>query len=214
MAPGGHWLGYLVAGSNDDLQIGSRRYNWAWYRPGSPEYLRDLLTDGDGNHHPLGIPHGQIRPEHRDAMRVEAGQLLAPQLQAIIGATEKPFLQPIYEYEAERLVFGRIALIGDAAFTARPHVGIGVSKAAEDALALAEALVDPNPAAGLARFEADRVEMGRAVIRWGRDLGSYCGTPKQDPESQAKAAYFQRPEVLLSVTAAIDPSGYLNERKS
>lgn len=214
MAPGGHWLGYLVAGSEDDLTVGRRRFNWAWYRPGSKDFLRELLTDEKDVYHEFGIPHGLIRSKYRNAMREEAKQRLAPQLCKIIMATETPFLQPIYEHIAERLVFGRVALIGDAAFTARPHVGIGVSKAAEDALALSEALGSPDPGTGLRKFEKDRLEMGRAIARWGQDLGSYCGSPAQDEETLKKARYYERPEVLMSVTAAIDPSAYLDERKT
>jgi 2-polyprenyl-6-methoxyphenol hydroxylase and related FAD-dependent oxidoreductases len=37
------------------------------------------------------------------------------------------------------MVFGRVALLGDAAFVARPHVGAGVTKAALDAASLADA---------------------------------------------------------------------------
>ena len=38
------------------------------------------------------------------------------------------------------MAFGRVAIVGDAAFVARPHVAAGVSKAADDAAALAEAV--------------------------------------------------------------------------
>ena len=38
------------------------------------------------------------------------------------------------------MVFGRICLMGDAAFALRPHVAVGTAKAAEDAWQLAEAL--------------------------------------------------------------------------
>src|SRR3954451_18018155 len=52
----------------------------------------------------------------------------------------------------------RIALIGDAPFVARPHVGAGVYKAAGDAFALAVALGDGSDAdAGLRRLEAERL---------------------------------------------------------
>ncbi len=49
-------------------------------------------------------------------------------------------LQPIYDVESIRIAFGQVALLGDAAFVARPHVGIGVLKAAQDARALAAAV--------------------------------------------------------------------------
>ena len=42
------------------------------------------------------------------------------------------------------MAFGRIAIIGDAAFVARPHVGAGVSKASDDVSALVHALAAEN----------------------------------------------------------------------
>jgi 2-polyprenyl-6-methoxyphenol hydroxylase-like FAD-dependent oxidoreductase len=39
-------------------------------------------------------------------------------------------------------VHRRAAILGDAAFVARPHVGMGVTKAALDAESLADALLD------------------------------------------------------------------------
>ena len=38
------------------------------------------------------------------------------------------------------MVFGRVCLIGDAAFTARPHIAVGTAKACEDAWTLTAAL--------------------------------------------------------------------------
>ena len=71
-------------------------------------------------------------------MREEAAQVLAPQFNAMVALCEQPFLQPIYDLEVPRMAFGRVAILGDAAFVARPHVGAGVAKAAEDALTLAQ----------------------------------------------------------------------------
>jgi hypothetical protein len=49
-------------------------------------------------------------------------------------------VQAIYDLESNRMGAGKIALIGDAAFVARPHCGAGVSKAADDAASLADSL--------------------------------------------------------------------------
>ncbi len=81
-------------------------------------------------------------------MRAAAERLVAPQFRAIARLMDEPVLQPIYDLETPRMAFGRVAIIGDAAFVARPHVGAGVSKACDDALALADALAghDVEPA--------------------------------------------------------------------
>ena len=73
-------------------------------------------------------------------MRAAAERLLAPQLRALVRMVDEPILQPIYDLETPRMAFGRIAIIGDAAFVARPHVAAGVAKAADDAAALVAAL--------------------------------------------------------------------------
>jgi 2-polyprenyl-6-methoxyphenol hydroxylase-like FAD-dependent oxidoreductase len=205
MAPGGHWLGYLVAGPNDELTEGRRFYNWGWYRTGDAAALRDHLTDADGVYHENGIPHALVRPELVAAMREEARRYLAPQVQAVIAATEYPFIQGMYDVAMQRMRHGRVCVIGDAAFTARPHVGLGVSKAADDASKLAAALAADNPEGALAAWEAERLRFGRAVVQWGRDLGSYIGPPPPNAEARAKAEHYQKPEVLMSVTAANDP---------
>lgn len=213
MAPGGHWLGYLVAGPNDELAIGKRWYNWAWYRSGNAAVLRDHLTDAAGVTHENGIPHGRLRPELVQAMREVARRTLAPQIREIVRVTEHPFIQGMADVGCERMRYGRVCVIGDAAFTARPHVGLGVSKAADDASKLAAALSASAQAAALAAWEEARLSFGRAVLQWGRDLGSYIGPPPPDDAARAKAAYYQRPEVLLSVTAATDPYRLLNLKR-
>ena len=208
MAPGGHWLGYLVAGPDDALNEGNRWYNWGWYRTADEDSLQDHLTDTNGEFHHTGIPAHLIRKEIINTMRVEAKKFLAPQIEKIIESTTTPFLQPMYDFSSKQLVFDRAILIGDAAFTARPHVGMGVSKAAFDASSLAQALSKNNPIS-LKEWERSRLKFGRAAVQWGRDLGSYLGPKATDPASKKKAEYYMRPETLLSVTAASEPQRYL-----
>ena len=73
------------------------------------------------------------------------------------------------------MAWGRVALLGDAAFVARPHVGMGVSKAAGDALALADllALNTNDIARALTAYSTGRVILGKAVIAHARELGAY-----------------------------------------
>ncbi len=115
----------------------------------------------------------------------------------------------MFDFACSRLRHGRVALIGDAAVTARPHVGMGVSKAADDATTLAAALAAGDQAAALQRWDADRARYGRAVLQWGRALGSYIGPQPDDPEHRARATYHMRPDVLLSQTAASVPQEFL-----
>jgi 2-polyprenyl-6-methoxyphenol hydroxylase-like FAD-dependent oxidoreductase len=72
-------------------------------------------------------------------------------------------------------VFGRVALVGDAAFVARPHVGTGVTKAALDAQTLTDAIAaaEGDLPTALAAYESVRQPAGAQLVARGRYLGSY-----------------------------------------
>jgi len=128
LPPSEQMLGYPVAGTDNDLRPGHRRYNLVWYRPADAAELQRLLTDKAGNIHSMSIPPPLIAPAVIAAMRAAAEATLAPQLRDALRLAAQPFLQPIYDLHVPRMAFGRVALIGDAAFVARPHVGAGVAK--------------------------------------------------------------------------------------
>ena len=182
-------IGYPVAGLNNTTSRGQRRWNFVWYRPAATQLLQDLLTDDDGIHHPLGIAPHRLRADHVNAMRKAAHQLLAPQFAEIIERTEQPFVQPIFDVASTRLTFDRVALMGDAAFVARPHVGMGVTKAAEDAMALSTSIraFGATPAA-LKNYESIRLPAGLAVVQRARDLGAYLQAQVNSGAAQRDAA--------------------------
>jgi 2-polyprenyl-6-methoxyphenol hydroxylase-like FAD-dependent oxidoreductase len=204
LPPGEQCLGYPVTGPDDGLRAGHRRYNVIWYRPADEAAeLPRLLTDDAGVGHSISIPPPLIRKEPILAMRAAAEQLLAPQFRAIVRLIDEPLLQPIYDLESSRLAFGRVALIGDSAFVARPHVGAGVSKAADDAASLAKALDGGDVAAGLRQFEAERLPVGNRIIERARHLGAYLQAT-QTAEERSRSARHSIPEAVLAETAMVD----------
>ncbi|HYA07057.1 MAG TPA: FAD-dependent monooxygenase [Xanthobacteraceae bacterium] len=204
LPPGEQCLGYPVAGPNNELRQGQRRYNVVWYRPADEAIeLPALLTDPTGIAHSISIPPPLIRAEPIAAMRAAAERLLAPQFRDIVRLIDEPILQPIYDLESPQLAFGRIAVIGDAAFVARPHVAAGVSKAADDAAALAAALDGDDVAAGLRRFEAERLPDNRKIIERARHLGAYLQAT-QTAEERARSARHSIPQAVLAETAVLD----------
>jgi 2-polyprenyl-6-methoxyphenol hydroxylase-like FAD-dependent oxidoreductase len=133
-----------------------------------------MFTGRDGVHYEHGIPPGQVRPELIISMKREARALLPAMFSDVIERMQGMFVQAIYDLESEHMACGRVALIGDAAFVARPHCGAGVSKAADDAAALTDALVrHQRVVEGLRAFSAVRVDAGRAAVKWAARLGSY-----------------------------------------
>jgi len=206
LPPGEQMLGYFVAGPEDSLVRGERWYNWVWYRPAAADHaLPDLLTDAHGTLHAQGIPPPLLREAHVEAMRADAARLLCPQFRRVIEATPRPFIQPIWDHCAPRFVLDRVILIGDAACTARPHIGLGVSKAAEDAARLAAAFGAADRSAALVDWERARLAFARAAREQSRRLGSYIG-PARDP---ALAAYYGQPAQVMAQVAAAHPHQYL-----
>ncbi len=173
--PGEAAVGYPVAGADGSTEAGRRRFNVMWYRPAQAgAELRDLLTGSDGIHHAHGIPPHLVRPDLVAQVKAEAGRLLPPVFSETMRRMTGLFLQPIYDLKSDRVAQGRIALLGDAAFVARPHCGAGVSKAAADAAGLADALAGSGSVAeATARYDAERGSAGRDAVEWAAHLGSY-----------------------------------------
>ncbi|MFT6570753.1 MAG: 2-polyprenyl-6-methoxyphenol hydroxylase-like FAD-dependent oxidoreductase [Sphingomonas echinoides] len=71
------------------------------------------------------------------------------------------------------MVRGRLALLGDSAFVARPHTAMGVAKAAADSLALAEALAGAPVEQALLHYQRERLPVGRAITQYGGRLGDF-----------------------------------------
>jgi 2-polyprenyl-6-methoxyphenol hydroxylase-like FAD-dependent oxidoreductase len=167
-------LGYPVPGRNNDTTTGRRGYNIVWYRPAGPPMLADMSTDTSGHHHAGGIPPPLIRKDVIAGVKDDAKALLAPQITEIFLRSD-PFFQPIFDLESPALAFGRVALTGDAAFVARPHVGAGATKAAIDAAILADSLSDcgDHIERGLARFESMQLPFGRDIVALARQQGAY-----------------------------------------
>jgi 2-polyprenyl-6-methoxyphenol hydroxylase-like FAD-dependent oxidoreductase len=168
-------IGYPVAGADGTVDVGRRRFNIMWYRPVPPGFeLQNMFTGTDGVHHETGIPPSLVRPELIKAMKEEAHRVFSPVFADVIGRMEGMFVQAIYDLESQRMGRGRIAIIGDAAFVARPHCGAGVSKAADDAASLITALSTNNLIEdAIDTFSAERTKAGKAAVAWAAHLGSY-----------------------------------------
>jgi 2,6-dihydroxypyridine 3-monooxygenase len=71
------------------------------------------------------------------------------------------------------MAFGRVCLIGDAAFTIRPHAGAGTAKACADGWALADAVQASggDVVGALRKWEPGQMELGRRLLARGRDAG-------------------------------------------
>jgi 2-polyprenyl-6-methoxyphenol hydroxylase-like FAD-dependent oxidoreductase len=162
-----------------------------------------MSTDALGRHHGPAIPPPLVRPEVIAELKRDARALLAPLIAELIEHSQ-PFFQAIFDVESPRLAVERVCLLGDAAFVARPHVGMGVTKAALDALCLSRSIQScPGDLdAALARYERLRGEFGRRCVARARRLGAYIEARARPDRSWTADQLDQRPERLMREVAA------------
>jgi 2-polyprenyl-6-methoxyphenol hydroxylase-like FAD-dependent oxidoreductase len=145
-----------------------------------------MCVDQNGRQHKYSVPPPLIRKDLIAGMRAEAETLMPPALLEVLRNIERPFFTPIYDFSSPQIVYGRVALIGDAASSSRPHMGFGVSKAGGDAQALADALrAQPDDIdAALARYNAIRQPIGERIMLHGRKLGTHLGVNLKSDEDR------------------------------
>jgi 2-polyprenyl-6-methoxyphenol hydroxylase-like FAD-dependent oxidoreductase len=171
-----------VPGVGEDMRPGHRRCYFIWYRAADERTaLPQLFTDSAGRHHGMAIPPPSIRPELIRELKELAPKIFAPEVAAPVVLAAQPLLQAITDLEVPQLTFGRVALLGDSAFVARPHVAAGISKAALDAKCLADeiAAAGNDVIQALTQYNQKQHHFGSSLVAHARYLGAYL-------EGQAK----------------------------
>ena len=130
------------------------------------------MTDRSGVFRPYSVPPGRLADPYVDDLREAAGGL-PPALAEVVREAAEPFVQGIFDVAVDRMAFGRVCLLGDAAFCARPHAAAGTAKAAADAWALVAAMRDSDgdPTAALDAWEPGQLAVGRNLVARSREMG-------------------------------------------
>jgi len=169
-----HVLVYPIPGLDGALTAGERLVNFVWYvNVAEGEELDALMTGRDGVRRAVSLPPGAARDEAVTGLRHAAENELAPSIATVVTDVAEPFVQVVYDIGVPRMAFGRICLLGDAAFAVRPHAAAGTAKAAADGWALAAELTAAGgdvPAA-LARWERGQLALGRSLLARCREIG-------------------------------------------
>jgi 2,6-dihydroxypyridine 3-monooxygenase len=171
----GHILVYAIPDHEGRSSPPHRVINFVWYRnylTGGP--FEDLMLDQGGSQRLATMPPGTIRQHHLTEMRSTAERVLAPTLLEVVMGCEEPLIQAVFDLESPRMAFGRVCLIGDAAFGLRPHVAAGQAKACADAWALRDALelCDGRVEEALAVWEPTQLALGRQALERTRRMGA------------------------------------------
>ncbi|MFJ4029358.1 FAD-dependent monooxygenase [Paenarthrobacter sp. NPDC089989] len=173
-APNTHIAMYPIPGPEEALTVGNRLLNYVWYRnmPEGTE-AEEIFINKRGARSGVSIPPGLVQDRFIEQMRAGA-EVLAPAAAELVRRTEQPYIQRIVDVRSEHMASGRVAVIGDAAFAARPHAAAGTAKAAADAWALADALEKAGgdiPEA-LQQWEPGQLRIGNALLERAANMGN------------------------------------------
>ena len=137
-----------------------------------------------------------VRGDLLQEMFTRAKETLPAAFVEILNHSERPFFTPIYDHHSTVMHDGRVALTGDAACVARPHVGMGVTKAAEDALYLAQ-----HAATSLETYSSLRVPASLRAHMQARELGSWIMEP--DPNNVDGSSHTHIKKIMEKTAAAV-----------
>jgi 2-polyprenyl-6-methoxyphenol hydroxylase-like FAD-dependent oxidoreductase len=189
---------YPIAGFDDDLTPGRRRFNFIWYRVADAARLRDMNVDENGVQHDYSVPPPLIRKDLIAELHKDARELLPQSLLDALMVIKQPFITPIYDFTAPQIVYGRVAMVGDAAANARPHMGFGMAKAATDGQALAKHLAAHDDIdVALKAYNAERQPIGNTIVLHGRKLGTHMGVNLKTEEDRRMHDLLQNDGAML-----------------
>src|SRR5262245_8463565 len=172
-------LSIPTPGAEGRTDLGGRRCQFAWFRAVDENTLPQLFTDISGRRHDGSAPPSLIQPRFFDDLKTQAKALLPIRIADLFERAPQPTsLHASVEFASPRIVFGRVALLGDAAFVARRHVATGVTKAATDAKCLTDALATSggDVQAALERYQHERQQAGDLLVARGSRLGGHVET--------------------------------------
>ena len=174
LIPNSHILVYPIPDAEGRVARGERLWNFVWYRNVEEGAGLDaLMTERDGVRHAVSLRPGRVEKRYVTELKSFARAHLPPEIAEVVDATESPFLQVVMDAACPRMAVGRVCIIGDAAFAARPHAAAGTAKAAENAWTLAEALAaardDWRPA--LEAWSVHQTRLGECLVARARHIG-------------------------------------------
>jgi 2-polyprenyl-6-methoxyphenol hydroxylase-like FAD-dependent oxidoreductase len=94
-----------------------------------------------------------------------------------------------------------VVLLGDSAFVARLHCGMGVTKAAGDAIELAALMSEFGIDEGLKRYNDARIAFGSKIVKHARHLGTCMQAQLQTAEAREIAEKYRTAEAIMKETA-------------
>jgi 2,6-dihydroxypyridine 3-monooxygenase len=170
----GHLVAYPILARDRLTGKGKLLINWLWYvNVPEGDALDDLLTDRGGVLRDTSLAYKTLQEKHVARLRQNARKTLPPLFTELVLSTQEPFIQAVFDGLIPTMAFGRVGIMGDAAFAARPHCGAGTAKAAEDAWQLGNALAQTNDDVSIAlqNWQERQLRCGTQLVARAREIG-------------------------------------------
>lgn len=174
----GFIFGSIIDVGNSTDGAHDRRIGCTWYDNSRNTMLREIgCVEGTVVHHSL---NGPDIPEEtiQELIKEVALKWEEPWKSAMLHALENRNLTgiPIKEYVPDKLVDGRIALVGDAAHVPAPITASGFNASLVDAAELGKILSKDQPIVkALKKYEAQRLNKVRAMVQSGQSYSRSFG---------------------------------------
>ena len=207
LPPGEQFLGYPVAGPDNDLRPGHRRYNVVWYRPADEDRpsCSDLLTD-EQRHDPHDLDPAAADPA-RDAIDADARRR-----RAVAGAAIPR--DRAHDRRADPAADLRSRNAAHGVRPGRDHRRCGFRRATACRGRGRQGGGRRGGVGGGARRRATsrrrcdasrptRLPVGQRIIERARHLGAYLQAT-QTAEERARSQRHSIPEAVLAETAVLD----------
>ncbi|XP_030543119.1 aurachin C monooxygenase/isomerase-like [Rhodamnia argentea] len=154
----------LAPGNHTGLfEIPNKRLNWIWY-------LNQPEPDLQGNSVTTKVSDDMIQKMYQDAEKI-----WHPALVQLMRETKEPFINAIYDCDPlERIVWDKVALVGDAAHPTTPHSSRSTNMSILDAAVLARCLEKwgvENLGAALEEYQSIRLPIASKQVLHARRAG-------------------------------------------
>lgn len=178
----GFKFGSIIEREEGSSKFGSRRIGCTWYDNNQSDLLRRLgCVEGMVVRHSLNgtdIPEQTLNELAEQASNWpepwRSAALYAIQTRTLIGI-------PIKEYVPDRLVKGRMMLVGDAAHVPAPVTASGFNESLQDAVVLgkcvAQGIQGQAAIQALAKYESLRLDEVRQMVQSGQFYSQSFGRP-------------------------------------
>ena len=139
------------------------------------------------------MPPPLIRKDLIAEMHQDAREIMPQVMLDCVMTIKQPFITPIYDFTAPSIVFGRVAMVGDAGDLRAPAYGLRRRQGGRRRAGAGAALRDHDDIdTALKAYNAERQPIGNTIVMHSRKLGTHMGVDLKTEEDRRMHELLQR----------------------